>query len=181
MVIITCVHKFYRSSVERRREGVLLWPPCQYKISKANTTFCDQSADPLVHSPARPVLLSLEPGWEVEMTHDHITEVYEQAASWRFRDLYMRLGLYYLIYRCAFSPRWAPHINQLSLCLLESSVWWENVTFPHSHQRVKCAASLPESLRLQLLTACNSRAGPRHFGALGEIRIWGPPTAPGIS
>ncbi len=38
-----------------------------------------------------------------------------------------------------------------------------------------------ESLPLQLLTACHSRAGPRHFGALGEIRIWGPQTAPGIS
>ncbi len=34
-----------------------------------------------------------------------------------------------------------------------------------------------ESLLLQLLTTCHSRAGPRYFGVLGEIRIWGPQTA----
>ncbi len=34
-----------------------------------------------------------------------------------------------------------------------------------------------EFVFLQLLTACHSRAGPRQFGALGEIRIWGPQTA----
>ncbi len=79
-----------------------------------------------VNSPTRPMLLSLEYGQEVRMAHDHIIMVYEHAASWRkFRHSYMRRLLYYLIYRCAFNPRWTPHASQLSLCLLESSVWWE--------------------------------------------------------
>ncbi len=38
-----------------------------------------------------------------------------------------------------------------------------------------------ESLTLQLLTACRSRAGPRQFRALGKIRIWGSQIVPGIS
>ncbi len=74
-------------------------------------------------------------------------KVYEHAASWRrFRDSYMRCRLYYLICCWAFNLHWTPHVNQLSLCLLESSVWWENITFPHGHRKwwhvkVKCAAS----------------------------------------
>ncbi len=35
----------------------------------------------LVYLLARPVLLSLEPGWKVKMTYDHIIKVYEHAAS----------------------------------------------------------------------------------------------------
>ncbi len=37
--------------------------------------------------PARPVLFSLEPRWEGEMTYDQIIKIYWHAASWRrFRD-----------------------------------------------------------------------------------------------
>ncbi len=47
-------------------------------------------------------------------------------------EIYTRCLLYYLICRCAFNARWTPHVSQLSLCLSESSVCWENVTFSQS-------------------------------------------------
>ncbi len=124
--------------------NVPLCPPRQYKMSKANKTFCDQSADSFpqiytiivkcVSSFTHEARAALCGAW-TGSGDDPWPKVYEHAASWRFRHSYMRRRLYNLIYRCTLSPRWTPHVNQLSLCLLESSVWWENVTWPHSHTK----------------------------------------------
>ncbi len=40
----------------------------------------------------------------------------------RFFSCGRLLLIYYLICRCTFDPRWTPRVNQLSLCLLGSSV-----------------------------------------------------------
>ncbi len=136
---------------------------------------------------SRPVLLSLEPGQEVKMTHDQ--KSWTCSVMKKIQRFIRESRLYYLICHCAFNPRWT-HVNQMSLCLLESSLWWKNVTCPHSHTKSQeskvCSILLiiqrtAESLLLQLLTTCHSRASPRQFGALGEIRIWGPQNCYSIS
>ncbi len=144
MIIIIRVRKFYRRSTERRREdspslreagaAFLLVTFCklpwQYKMSKANPTFCDQSADvssvytviikcvsTFTQGPCCS-LWSLKRRWRWPMTKGLWTTV-----SWRrFRDSYMRRLLNYLINRCTFYLRWTLHVSQLSLCLLESGV-----------------------------------------------------------
>ncbi len=168
MVIIRRFHKFSRSSAERRREdrassreagaAFLLVTFC---CDRHGNTKCQKQIQRfaisqlirflIIHTVIKPVstftrearaaLFGASTGGE----DDPWPKVCEHAASWRrFRHSYMRRLLYYLIYRCTFNPRWTPHVSQLSLCLLESSVWWETShdhTVTESHEKGKCAAS----------------------------------------